>query len=334
MYSLIKPALFQIDPESAHDLTIRSVKALGRYLGHSCPVKGQYCEIAGLKFNNPIGLAAGLDKNGEAVSGFSRLGFGHIEVGTVTPRPQPGNPRPRVFRLEEDSGLINRFGFNNLGIDAMVEQLQGHPYQGIIGVNIGKNKDTPNQVAHSDYVTCIQKAACVCDYITINVSSPNTPGLRDLAQAEKILDVISPVLEARADLKNRRGGYVPVFVKLAPDFADQDFLKVLEALKRTKADAVILTNTTLDRTKLMSRYRNEIGGLSGAPLTSKSEHCLKFALNVLEATLPIISVGGVMSGEDAKRRIELGAKLVQLYTGLIYRGPGLVRDAIRMTRCG
>ena len=334
MYSLIKPALFQIDPESAHDLTIRSVKALGRYLGHSCPAKGQHCEIAGLKFDNPIGLAAGLDKNGEAVSGFSRLGFGHIEVGTVTPRPQPGNPRPRVFRLQEDSGLINRFGFNNLGIDAMVEQLQGHPYRGIIGVNIGKNKDTPNQVAHSDYVACIQKAACVCDYITINVSSPNTPGLRDLAQAEKILDVITPVLEVRADLKNRRGGYVPVFVKLAPDFADQDFLKVLEALKRTKADAIILTNTTLDRAKLTSRYRNEIGGLSGAPLTSKSEHCLKSALNVLEATLPVISVGGVMSGEDAKRRIELGAKLVQLYTGLIYRGPGLVRDAIRMTRCG
>ena len=333
MYSLIKPALFRIDPESAHDLTIQSLKTVGQCFGPSTPLAGRPCEIGGLQFKNAIGLAAGLDKNGVAISGFSRLGFGHIEVGTVTPRPQPGNPKPRVFRLTEDAGLINRFGFNNLGIDALVRELVDHPYQGVIGVNIGKNKDTPNESAHTDYVTCIQKAAPVCDYITINVSSPNTPGLRDLADAGKILDVVAPVLDARSHLKNRKDNYLPVFVKLAPDFEGADLVQVLEALKRTEADGVILTNTTLDRTGLVSRHRDETGGLSGTPLTQKSEHCLKLAVDVLGETLPLISVGGVMSGDDAKRRIEIGAKLVQIYTGLIYRGPALVKDAIRMTRC-
>lgn len=333
MYSLIKPALFRIDPESAHDLTIQSLKTVGQCFGPSTPLAGRPCEIAGLQFKNAIGLAAGLDKNGVAISGFSRLGFGHIEVGTVTPRPQPGNPKPRVFRLTEDAGLINRFGFNNLGIDALVRELVDHPYQGVIGVNIGKNKDTPNESAHTDYVTCVQKAAPVCDYITINVSSPNTPGLRDLADAGKILDVVAPVLDARSHLKNRKNNYLPVFVKLAPDFEDADLVQVLEALKRTEADGVILTNTTLDRTGLVSRHRDETGGLSGTPLTQKSEHCLKLAVDVLGETLPLISVGGVMSGDDAKRRIEIGAKLVQIYTGLIYRGPALAKDAIRMTRC-
>ena len=332
VYSLIKPALFRINPESAHDLTINSLKAIGQCLGPSVPEEGRPCEIAGLQFKNAIGLAAGLDKDGVAVSGFSRLGFGHLEVGTVTPRPQSGNPKPRVFRLEEDAGLINRFGFNNHGIDALVERLRGHPYQGIIGVNIGKNKDTPNEDAHLDYVTCIQKASTVCDYITINVSSPNTPGLRDLAEARKILDVVAPVLEARTDLHNRRGRYLPVFIKLPPDFDNQELVQVLEALKRTQTDGVILTNTTLGREGLRSNFRKESGGLSGAPLTTKAEHCLRIAIDTLEATLPVISVGGVMSGEDAQKRLELGAQLVQVYTGLIYRGPGLVRAAIRMTR--
>jgi dihydroorotate dehydrogenase len=181
VYSLLKPALFRIDPEAAHDLTIHSLQFMGQCLGASTPIQGRSCEVAGLRFANPIGLAAGLDKNAVAVSGFSRLGFGHIEVGTVTPRAQPGNPKPRVFRLERDRGLINRFGFNNDGIDALVARLTNHPYAGIIGVNIGKNKNTPNETAHEDYVHCLQKAAAVSDYITINVSSPNTPGLRDLA---------------------------------------------------------------------------------------------------------------------------------------------------------
>ena len=305
---------------------------MGKCLGASPPIQGRSCEVAGLRFANPIGLAAGLDKNGVAVSGFSRLGFGHIEVGTVTPRAQPGNPKPRVFRLERDRGLINRFGFNNDGIDALVARLTNHSYAGIIGVNIGKNKKTPNETAHEDYVHCLQKAAAVSDYITINVSSPNTPGLRDLADADKILDVVAPVLEARTGLQNRRQQMLPVFVKLAPDFLDQDLQKVLEALKRSVADGVILTNTTVRREGLSGQYQAEIGGLSGAPLAKQSEHCLKVAVEVLEGALPVISVGGVMSGDDAQRRLDLGASLVQVYTGLIYRGPQLVKDAIRVTQ--
>jgi dihydroorotate dehydrogenase len=228
--------------------------------------------------------------------------------------------------------LINRFGFNNDGIDALVARLTNHPYTGIIGVNIGKNKNTPNETAHEDYVHCLQKAAAVSDYITINVSSPNTPGLRDLADADKILDVVAPVLEARAGLHNRRQQPLPVFVKLAPDFLDQDLQKVLEALKRSAADGVILTNTTIRREGLSGRHQAEVGGLSGAPLSMQSEHCLRVAVAALEGALPVISVGGVMSGDDAQRRLELGASLVQIYTGLIYRGPQLVKDAIRVTR--
>jgi len=332
VYSLLKPALFGINPEIAHDLTIHSLQFMGRCLGASSPIRGRSCEVAGLRFDNPIGLAAGLDKNAVAVSGFSRLGFGHIEVGTVTPRAQPGNPKPRVFRLEHDHGLINRFGFNNDGIDALVARLTNHPYAGIIGVNIGKNKSTSNETAHEDYVHCLEKAAPVSDYITINVSSPNTPGLRDLADADKILNIVAPVLESRAGLQNRRQQYLPVFVKLAPDFLDHDLQKALEALKRSSADGVILTNTTIRREGLSGRHQAEVGGLSGAPLAKQSEHCLKFAVAALEGALPVISVGGVMSGEDAQRRLDLGASLVQVYTGLIYRGPQLIKEAIRVTR--
>ncbi len=296
-------------------------------------MQGRACEVAGLRFANPIGLAAGLDKDAQAVSGLSRLGFGHLEVGTVTPRAQSGNPKPRVFRLEQDTALINRLGFNNAGIDALVARLSKQNYQGVIGVNIGKNKETPNDAAYRDYVTCIKKAAPVADYISVNISSPNTPGLRDLAGANTILDVIKPVLEARSDLKNRKGEYLPVFVKLAPDFRDANLRQVLEVLKEASIDAVILTNTTVSRDGLLSAHCEEVGGLSGAPLAMRAEHCLKVATETLEGSLPIISVGGVMSGEDASRRLELGASLVQLYTGLIYRGPGLVKDAIRQTRC-
>ena len=333
MYSLFKSALFQINPEAAHDLTINSLQILGHCLGALRPMQGRACEVAGLRFANPIGLAAGLDKDAQAVSGLSRLGFGHLEVGTVTPRAQSGNPKPRVFRLEKDTALINRLGFNNAGIDALVARLSKQNYQGVIGVNIGKNKDTPNDAAYRDYVTCIKKAAPVADYISVNISSPNTPGLRDLAGANTILDVIKPVLEARSDLKNRKGAYLPVFVKLAPDFGDADLKQVLEVLKEASIDAVILTNTTVSRDGLLSPHCEEAGGLSGAPLAVRAEHCLKIATETLEGSLPIISVGGVMSGEDACRRLELGASLVQLYTGLIYRGPGLVKDAIRQTRC-
>ena len=332
MYSIVKPCLFALDPEVAHDLTISSMSSYGRVFGARAPICGRAVQIAGLHFDNPIGLAAGLDKDGQAVSGFSRLGFGHIEVGTVTPKPQPGNPLPRVFRLLREQGLINRFGFNNAGIDALVRRLKEHPYKGILGINIGKNKDTPNESAHLDYVHCLEKAAPVCDYITVNVSSPNTPGLRDLADASRILDVVKPVLDARQKVVNRRHARCPIFIKLAPDFSDDDLNKVLEALVAVEIDGVILTNTTLDRSGLTSPHRVEMGGLSGSPLSQRAEHCLQVANRTLGGRLPIISVGGVMSADACKQRISLGATLVQLYTGLIYQGPRLVKDAIRITR--
>lgn len=331
MYSILKPALFALDPEAAHDATIRSMGFLGRVLGPKAPDPGRRVQIAGLTFANPIGLAAGLDKDASAVSGFSRLGFGHLEVGTVTPRAQPGNPRPRVFRLTEDQGLINRFGFNNQGVDALVARLEGHPYAGILGVNIGKNKDTDNASAHLDYVRCLKTAAPVCDYMTVNLSSPNTPGLRDLASADRILDVLKPVLDARESVSNRQGARLPIFVKLAPDFTDADLAKVLEALIAVQLDAVILTNTTLSREGLKSPKQQETGGLSGAPLGARSTHCLRVADSVLAGRLPIISVGGIMSVSECQSRLALGASLVQLYTGLIYQGPGLVKAAIRGT---
>ena len=331
MYSFVKPVLFALDPERAHDLTIGSMNIIGRCFGAAESTKGRCVEIGGLKFANPIGLAAGLDKDGVAISGFSHLGFGHIEVGTVTPQPQSGNAKPRIFRLKKDQALINRFGFNNEGVDALVNRLLDHPYRGIIGVNIGKNKDTPNERAQVDYVTCLKQVAPLTDYITVNVSSPNTPGLRNLGDASKILDIITPVLEERIQLKNRRNQYLPIFVKLAPDFEDAELIKVLEMLKRTDTDGIILTNTTINREHLTDRQRTNAGGLSGAPLARRSEHCLDLAINCLEEQLPVISVGGVMTGEDAKRRIDLGASLVQIYTGLIYRGPKLISDAIMAT---
>ncbi len=332
MYSFVKPLLFALDPESAHDLTIASMARWGALCGAGQPKPGRSVEIAGLRFENPIGLAAGLDKDAEAVSGFSKLGFGHIEVGTVTPKAQSGNVKPRVFRLTEDQGLINRFGFNNQGVDLLVSRLKDHPYQGVLGVNIGKNKETPNERAVDDYVYCLTKAAAVADYITVNVSSPNTPGLRDLADAQRILEIIDPVLIARDSVTNRKGQRLPVFVKLAPDFSDDDLQQVLNALAQTAIDAVILTNTTLTRDGLTDVNQGEAGGLSGAPLTERSFHCLTLALDALRNQIPVISVGGIMSPEECQRRLQAGAALVQIYTGLIYAGPGLISGAIDATR--
>lgn len=330
MYQLVRPGLFAIDPERAHDWTVGSMRRLGQILGPKPPLSGRSVEVAGLQFANPVGLAAGLDKNAEAVSGFSRLGFGHIEVGTVTPQPQPGNPKPRVFRLTQDQGLINRFGFNNDGVDALVRRLSDHPFEGVLGVNIGKNKATPNASAADDYVTCLRAVSSVCDYVTLNVSSPNTPGLRDLADAKRIVDIVQQVLDAR-DV-NRRRQRLPIFVKLAPDFVDHDLEQVLEALVELSVDGVILTNTTVQRQGLQSNAQHQTGGLSGRPLTVQSEHCLRVADAHLSGRLPIISVGGIMTADDAQTRFALGASLVQVYTGLIYTGPGLVKQIVVKTR--
>lgn len=332
MYQLLRPFLFCLDGERSHDLAIASLRRLGRLRGVQDPVAGRGVDLFGLHFANPIGLAAGLDKNAEAIAGLSQFGFGHLEVGTVTPRAQPGNPKPRLFRLTEDQALINRFGFNNDGVDAMVSRLASHPYAGVLGVNIGKNKDTPNAAALEDYLTCLTAVAPVADYVTVNVSSPNTPGLRDLASPDAITALLSPLVDARHHLANRRGQRLPLLVKLAPDFSDEALVSVLEAIQHIGIDGVILTNTTLERPGVVSRHASEQGGLSGAPLTLKSRHALALAIEVLGASLPVMSVGGIMTGEEARVRLAMGARLVQLYSGLIYRGPQLVREAIDATR--
>lgn len=332
MYQLLRPFVFCLDGERAHDLAIASMHQLGRLRGVHPPRSGQRVDLFGLHFANPIGLAAGLDKNAEAVAGLSHLGFGHIEVGTVTPRPQPGNPKPRLFRLADDQALINRFGFNNDGVDAVVARLAAHPYAGVLGVNIGKNKDTPNESAVEDYLCCLHAVASVADYVTINVSSPNTPGLRDLAAADAIVDLLNPLLVARHALANRQGQRLPLFVKLAPDFSDAALISVLQAIQDSGVDGVILTNTTVSRDGLRSPLAKEQGGLSGAPLAVKARHALAIAMDVLGDALPVISVGGIMDAEEARVRLVMGARLVQVYSGLIYRGPRLVREAIDATR--
>jgi len=332
MYQLLRPFIFCLDGERAHDLAIASMQRLGRLRGVQSPLAGQSVDLFGLHFANPVGLAAGLDKNAEAVAGLSHLGFGHIEVGTVTPRPQPGNPKPRLFRLTDDQALINRFGFNNDGVDALVARLVAHPYAGVLGVNIGKNKDTPNESAVEDYLCCLRAVACVADYVTINVSSPNTPGLRDLSSADAIMDLLQPLVVARHALANRRGQRLPLLVKLAPDFSDGALVSVLQAIQDCGVDGVILTNTTLSRDGLISQSAREQGGLSGAPLATKARHALAIARDVLGDALPIISVGGIMDGEEARVRLVMGARLVQVYSGLIYRGPRLIKEAVDATR--
>jgi dihydroorotate dehydrogenase len=332
MYQLLRPFIFCLDGERAHDLAIASMQRLGRFRGVQAPLAGQSVDLFGLHFANPVGLAAGLDKNAEAVAGLSHLGFGHIEVGTVTPRPQPGNPKPRLFRLTDDQALINRFGFNNDGVDALVARLVAHPFAGVLGVNIGKNKDTPNESAVEDYLCCLRAVASVADYVTINVSSPNTPGLRDLSSADAIMDLLQPLVVARHALANRRGQRLPLLVKLAPDFSDGALVLVLQAIQDCGVDGVILTNTTLSRDGLISQSAREQGGLSGAPLATKARHALAIARDVLGDALPIISVGGIMDGEEARVRLVMGARLVQVYSGLIYRGPRLIKEAVDATR--
>jgi dihydroorotate dehydrogenase len=332
MYQLLRPFIFCLDGERAHDLAIASMQRLGRIRGVQAPLAGQSVDLFGLHFANPVGLAAGLDKNAEAVAGLSHLGFGHIEVGTVTPRPQPGNPKPRLFRLTDDQALINRFGFNNDGVDALVARLTAHPYAGVLGVNIGRNKDTPNESAVEDYLCCLRAVAYVADYVTINVSSPNTPGLRDLSSADAIMDLLQPLVVARHALANRRGQRLPLLVKLAPDFSDEALVSVLQAIQDCGVDGVILTNTTLSRDALISQSAREQGGLSGAPLATKARHALAIARAALGDALPIISVGGIMDGEEARVRLVMGARLVQVYSGLIYRGPRLIKEAVDATR--
>lgn len=331
LYPLARSLMFRFDPETSHEVALRSMNlaadlGLNKLLGAtevSDPV-----EVMGLSFPNRVGLAAGLDKNGIAVDGLAAMGFGFVEVGTVTPRPQAGNPKPRLFRLPEQTAIINRMGFNNDGVDQLLKNLQNSTYKGILGINIGKNKDTPNEKANDDYLYCMRKVYDRASYIAVNVSSPNTPGLRTLQYGESLnslLDALKTEQVRQARLHDR---YVPIAVKIAPDMTEEELELVASSLKAYEMDAVIATNTTLSREGVEgSPFADEAGGLSGAPVRNKSTRAVRVLANALDGALPIIGVGGITEGFDAAEKIEAGATLVQIYSGFIYHGPQLVADA-------
>jgi len=330
LYSLAKPFLFELDAENAHDIALKSLKIAeksGLLAFLPKPVQCQPKQVMGLSFPNPVGLAAGLDKNGAVIDGMAALGFGFIEVGTITPRAQPGNPKPRLFRVKEAEGIINRFGFNNLGVDQLIKNVQGVKYQGILGINIGKNFDTPNERAVDDYLVCMRKVYAYASYITVNISSPNTKNLRQL-QEKDALDALLATLKAEQKiLAELHGVYVPISLKIAPDLDETQIIEIADLLKAHQFDGVIATNTTLARDAVEGLPNaNETGGLSGAPVREKSTLVISQLSKQLAGELPIIGVGGILSGADAAEKIDAGASLVQVYSGLIYRGPSLVRD--------
>ncbi len=332
-YCLVKPVVFSLDPESAHDLAIAGMRTMGCLLPGGGPLPDTPTRVMGIDFPNRIGLAAGLDKNGECIDALSAWGFGHLEVGTVTPRPQPGNPKPRMFRLPQAEGIINRMGFNNHGIDALIANVKAAKYRGILGINIGKNADTPIERAADDYLIGLEKAWPHASYITVNISSPNTRNLRAL-QGESELDALLGALKSRqAQLADQHGKHVPIALKIAPDLDDAQIDNIADALKRHRIDAVIATNTTLDRAKVQGLpHADEAGGLSGAPLFEASTEVVRKLAAALANEVPIIAAGGVVDGAKAKAKLDAGAQLVQIYSGLVYRGPALVKDCVAATR--
>ncbi|SMY31908.1 Dihydroorotate dehydrogenase (quinone) [Photobacterium malacitanum] len=332
LYRIARSAIFQLDAEKAHDLAIQN---FSRFTGtpldlfYRQHVPERPVEVMGITFKNPVGLAAGLDKNGECIDAFGAMGFGFVEVGTVTPRPQSGNDKPRLFRLIPAEGIINRFGFNNLGVDNLVENVKKSTYDGVIGINIGKNKDTPIEKGAEDYLICMEKVYQYAGYIAVNISSPNTPGLRSLQYGEALDDLLAQLKQKQAELAEKHGKYVPLALKIAPDLDDQEIVQVCESLIRNKIDGVIGTNTTLDRTMVEGMdHCDETGGLSGRPLQNKSTDVIRKMAVALNGALPIIGVGGIDSAMAAREKIHAGAQLVQVYTGFIYHGPRLVKDIV------
>jgi dihydroorotate dehydrogenase len=332
-YCLVKPFVFALDPETAHETAIAGMRITGALTGPGQPLPDTPITVMGLEFPNRIGLAAGLDKNGEAIDALASWGFGFLEIGTVTPRAQPGNPKPRMFRLPEVEGIINRMGFNNHGIDALVEHVKAARFKGILGINIGKNADTPIERAADDYLIGLTKAYPHASYVTVNISSPNTKNLRAL-QGESELDALLGALKAKQqELAQQHGRYVPLALKIAPDLDDAQIANIADALRRHRIDAVIATNTTLDRSKVAGQpHAAETGGLSGAPLFEASTEVVRKLAAALAGEVPIIAAGGVVDGQKAKAKLDAGARLVQVYSGLIYRGPGLVKDCVAATR--
>ncbi|MCX4028980.1 quinone-dependent dihydroorotate dehydrogenase [Endozoicomonas sp. SM1973] len=336
MYQLVRQLLFKFSAETSHELGLDMIGA-GERLGLTQrfikPIPEQPVEVMGLRFPNPVGLAAGLDKNADYLAGLGALGFGFIEVGTVTPRPQPGNPKPRLFRLPEAEAIINRMGFNNKGVDHLVEQVKCSRYQGILGINIGKNLDTPVEKAVDDYLICLNKVYPYADYVTVNISSPNTPGLRSLQYGDALAALLARLKEAQAKLASQYQKQVPLAVKIAPDMTAEEISQVAEVFLAHQIDGVIATNTTIDKNQVSHLpHGNEQGGLSGKPLVEQSTEVIKQLAQVLKRQIPIIGVGGIHDAASAAAKIEAGAALVQIYSGFIYQGPQLIRDAAEGVR--
>lgn len=331
IYSLLKPLLFALPEETAHHLSLQLLAFAPSCLFAKPNQLANPIELLGLRFSNRVGLAAGLDKNGEFIDGLAKLGFGFIEVGTITPKPQVGNPKPRLFRCITDHAIINRMGFNNKGVDFLVKQVRASRYQGILGINIGKNLQTSLNDATSDYTYCFDAVYDVASYITVNVSSPNTPGLRELQHGELLKSLFSALKGRQSFLADKYKKYVPMLAKLAPDLDEESLKQTVHQLSQIGVDGFVFSNTTNDKSMLNDKhYKSEQGGLSGRPLFDKSTKLLKVMR--AETDLPIIGVGGIMSGDDAKQKLMAGASLLQLYSGLIYQGPDLVFDCISASK--
>lgn len=333
-YSLLRPLLFALEAETAHHLTLTGLNALQRLglagvMAAAPPAAACARRAMGITFPNPVGLAAGLDKNGDHIDALAALGFGFIEIGTVTPRPQPGNPRPRLFRVRAANAVVNRMGFNNDGVERLVDNVQRAAYRGVLGINIGKNFDTPIERAADDYLHCLRKVYALASYITVNISSPNTRNLRQLQESAELEHLLGVLKAEQRKLADQHGKYVPLALKIAPDLDDAQVHAIAGLLRKHEIDGVIATNTTLARDGVTGMENAaETGGLSGAPLTRRSTSIVQQLGRALAGSVPIIGVGGIMNGSNAVQKVAAGASLVQLYTGLVYRGPALVSECI------
>ena len=334
MYDLFRPLIFKLAPETAHGLTLKSLACAERIgLLPNVNPRTSPATLMGLHLPNPVGLAAGLDKNGEYIDGLAALGFGFIEIGTVTPRPQSGNPKPRLFRVPEHFAVINRMGFNNDGIDRLIANVQRAKYRGVLGINIGKNADTPMENAADDYLIGLEKAYPFASYITINISSPNTKNLRALQGGDELSRLLETLKNRQSSLHTVHGRHVPLAVKIAPDLDEAQIADIAHVAEQTQIDGIIATNTTIDKSSLGAHpLAQEAGGLSGAPVREPSNRVLQALAETLNGKIPVIGAGGILSGADAVRKMQLGAQAVQLYSGMVYRGPKLVEECSQHIR--